>query len=335
MKARRQGSALVLALVTIVVLSSLVMTFVYRMKLEGELAARYRFRMKSQSLARAGLEWSKLLLVKSLRPGDEEEEYGEAFRIHTLNLSRGLALRDLAHEMKDGSFRVTIQPEQGRRNVNRLSEADWDELLESIGVPNELNDQLVGAFMDWVDNNDLSRLNGAESDDGFYEERGYKVKNAPLDTLDELLLIKGFTRAIVFGGTLREEYEMEDVSVSGLAPLLTVYGDGKVNVNTATREVLLTFAGFNENQVDRLLEGRVGIDGVLGTEDDGFRSPEEAMAYAGVAPTLGSLFTTTERRYVRVTSLGEYGGVRSGVWCIFEQSGQDLLPIFFREEELP
>ena len=40
MRTRRQGSALVLALVTIVVLSSLVMTFVYRMRLEGELAAR-------------------------------------------------------------------------------------------------------------------------------------------------------------------------------------------------------------------------------------------------------------------------------------------------------
>ncbi|MCC5844780.1 MAG: general secretion pathway protein GspK [Verrucomicrobia bacterium] len=333
---KKNGSALVLALVTIVVLSALVMSFLFQIRLESELAGRYRFRMKAQSLARAGTEYAKLLLIKSLRPGIEpEEEYGEDFFIRLQNLNRGLALTNHIHEMEDGFFTLTIQPESGRRNVNRLERADWEAMLESNGVPEQLHDALIDCFLDFTDGNDLTRLNGAESDDPFYEERGYPVKNAPLETLEELLLIKGFTRAIVHGGNLGEFWDMPDVTVRGIAPLLTVYGDGRININTATPEVLMTISGITEQQIERILEGRLGIDGIAGTELDGFRTPQEAVAFAGLPPDAAQWFTTGERRFLRVTSIGEAGGVRSAAWTIFEQTGNNLFTLFHREEELP
>ena len=332
----RCGSALILALVTLVVLSALVFSFMFHIQLEGELATRYRFRMKAQSLAQAGTEYAKFLLVKSLRPGAEpEEEYGEDFFIRLQHLNRGLALSGLEVPMDEGTFTLYIQPESGRRNINRLSREDWEALLEATGVPEQLHPELIDCFLDFTDGNDLTRLNGAESDDPFYVDRGYAVKNAPIDTLDELLLIKGFTRAIVHGGTLHEFWDMPRVRVSGIAPLLTVYGDGRLNVNTASREVLMTLPGILEEQVERLLEGRLGIDGIPGTELDGFRSPAEAAAFANLPPEAAALFTTSERQYIRVTSIGEAGGVRSAIWVIYEQSGQDLLTIFHREADLP
>lgn len=333
---RKKGSALVLALVTIVVLSALVVSFVFQVRLEGELAARYRHRLKARSHARAGAEHAKFLLVKSLRPGIEPEvEYGEEFFVRLQNLNRGLALSGWVHELGGGSFTLSIQPESGRRNVNRMQAEDWEALLEATGVPEDMHAALIDCFLDFTDGNDLTRLNGAESDDPFYVERGYRVKNAPIDTLDELLLIKGFTRAIVFGGTLHEFWDRPDIQVSGIAPLLTVYGDGRINVNTASREVLMSIPGIREDQVDRLLEGRLGIDGVAGTELDGFQTPQEAVSFAGLPPDAAALFTTGERRYMRVTSIGEAGGVRSGVWIVFEQSGNNLMPVFYREEEIP
>ncbi len=333
---KKNGSALVLALVTIVVLSALVMSFLFQIRLESELAGRYRFRMKAQSIARAGTEYARLLLVKSLRPGIEpQEEYGEAFFIRLQNLNRGLALTNHLHEMEEGFFTLSIQPESGRRNVNRLERADWEAMLESAGVPDRLHDALIDCFLDFTDGNDLTRLNGAESDDPFYVERGYEVKNAPLETLDELLLIKGFTRAIVHGGSLTEFWDMPEVTVRGIAPLLTVYGDGRININTASPEVLRTLPGITEAQIDRILEGRLGIDGLAGTELDGFRTPQEAVAFAGLPPETAERFTTGERRYLRITSIGEAGGVRSAVWTIFEQSGDNFITLFHREEELP
>lgn len=333
---KKGGSALVLSLVTVVVLSALVMSFLFQIRLESELAGRYRFRMKAQSLARAGTEYAKLLLIRSLRPGIEpDEETDEETWILLQNLNRGLALNAHFHEMEDGFFTLTIQPESGRRNVNRLNRADWEALLASTGVPERLHDALIDCFLDFTDGNDLTRLNGAESDDPFYQDRGYAVKNAPIESLEELLLIKGFTRAIVHGGPLGEFWDMPEVTVRGIAPLLTVYGDGRVNINTASPDVLRTLSGITEAQIDRILEGRMGIDGVAGTELDGFRTPQEAVAFAGLPPDAAESFVTGERRFVRVTAIGEAGGVRSAAWTVFEQTGNNLLTLFHREEELP
>lgn len=73
----------------------------------------------------------------------------------------------------------------------------------------------------------------------------------PMETIGELALIKGVPRELLIGSSRREEIE-EKVESEGLelidpwAPkpflglrgYITVYGDGKVNINTAPREIL-------------------------------------------------------------------------------------------------
>ena len=54
----------------------------------------------------------------------------------------------------------------------------------------------------------------------------------------------------------------------GLGSLLTVYGDGKVNINTAPRQVLQSLEMIGAEQVDKLIECRNGKDERPGTEDD-------------------------------------------------------------------
>ena len=41
-----------------------------------------------------------------------------------------------------------------------------------------------------------------------------------------------------------------------------------------------------------------------------------------------------ERRFIRVTSIGEFNGVESGIWCIIRQDGNQLIPVFWREEQM-
>ena len=63
---------------------------------------------------------------------------------------------------------------------------------------------------------------------------------------------------------------------SGLKNFLTVWGKGKININTAPPEVLLAVLGFYTNEVDLILSYRRGADETSGTDDDGvFRSLEE------------------------------------------------------------
>ena len=327
---RRSGMALILAMWMVILLTMLVGSLAWQMHMEAELSSQQRKRFHCEQIARSGIQWGMFVLRKSTNPPVEgDDRYDETFRLAAVNLSNGVGVRGLTLPLGEGEFSVDIMPEQGRVNVNTMTEEDWDLLLTTAGVPDDLHDSLKGAFFDWTDPNDLSRLNGAESDDDFYRDAGYKVKNAPLDTIDELLLIKGFGPALLYGGRgLREG----DPPISGIGRLLTTWGDGKVNVNTATREAMLAMPEFDEYAVDSFLDGRLGPDGIEGTEDDGFGSVEEALSYAGLDADYGARITVTEKRYVRITATGKLNNSQARVFAIVMQTGADAAPVFWSED---
>lgn len=331
--AGRDGAVLIVALWVLILLSLLVSSIVFDMQVEAKITSHYRKRFKAQYMARAGMEWAKLILSQAESADSSLEDEFPDLYLATQNLVRGVGVRQYRHQLGEGSFELDLIPEQGRRNVNRLAEEDWREILDQSGITDfNQQDELIGAFIDWVDSDDFTYANGAESDDAFYQERGYKVKNAPVDTINELLLIKGFTESVVYGGPSELE---DEPAYRGIAGWLTPWGDGRVNVNSANREVLLTLVELDEFMVDSIIEQRAGIDGTLGTEDDGFSSVDEVLSVTGAGSSLRGRITVDERRFVRVTSIGEMYNIRTGVWCIFRQQGDELIPVFWREELMP
>lgn len=332
MSASRNGSALMLALITIVVLTTLMVSFLFRIHLESDLAARSRFGMKAEHLARGGQEYAKWMLLKAQRAGNEpEEDMEERFFVAAKNLQQGVAVSEYEIETREGRILISVTPETSRRNVNRLSDADWEQMLENTGVPSQHHARLIACFRDWTDADDATRLLGAESDDPYYQDMDLPVKNAPVDSLSELRMIKGFTRSILHGGRLDDFYNEPEVQVIGILPLLSVYGDGSVNLNSAARDVLMTVSGIREEQVDRLIDGRWGPDGIPGTEDDGYVNADQAMAVAGLPADARSTFSTSDLRWVRVSSVGEAGPVRKGIHAIYEFSGAQLTLLSYQE----
>lgn len=326
------GSALMLALVTIVLLSSLIASFLFRVHVESDLAIRHRFGFKARALSRSGVDMAAWLLATAPDAGNEpDEDQTEEQFIAAKHLQVGIAVRNYIVETEEGQLRLSIEPESGRRNVNELSDADWELILETAGLPEENIDDLIDCFRDWTDEDDATRLRGAEEVDAYYEDRNLPVKNGPVDHLDELLLIKGFTPALLYGGNLEEFYEEPDLMVSGIAPLLTVYGSDQIQVNAASREVLMSISGIREDQVDRLLEGRLGRDGIEGTEDDGFTSAADAILAGGITADAEGLFTTEGLGIVRVTSIGEVSGVARTTEAILEINGRDMFILSTKE----
>jgi general secretion pathway protein K len=331
----REGAALIVALWILLLLAIMVGSFAYDMHIEAHVTAYYRQRLKSQYLARGGVEWAKLVLAKSNEVSEDDEvEEGEDENvlISAINLSRGVGVSQRTLPMSEGTITVDLLPEQGRYNVNQLSDEQWEEILDYSNIPQDRWDELIDCFTDWVDDNDAHLLNGAESEDPFYEERGYLVKNGQLDTISELSLIKGFDHSVVYGGPGESE---DDPPLLGVARLLTTWGDGRINVNTASRDVLMTLPGLDEVTVEGILEQRLGEDGEAGTRDDGFESIEDFLSIPGVdAGVIGSQITVDERRFVRVVSVGEVEGVRSGIWAVFMVDEERVLPLYWREEQM-
>jgi len=274
----------------------------FDMQVEANVAGYQRKRLKAQYLARAGMEWATAVLSRQVTENPDAElqlqsGQDEKLVVASINLARGVGISGVERELGEGKFIVDILPEESRRNVNVLTEEDWREILDQAGVENTRWPELIDCFYDWIDEGDTHRLNGAEIDDPYYAEKDYDVKNAPLDTVDELLMIKGFDRSILYGGPSSED---EKVTYRGIAGWLTTWGDGKINVNTASREVLMTLPEIEEYVIDAILEERTGLDGLPNTKDDGFRTVEDVVAKTGMDQQLAGLITTTEHKYQRM-----------------------------------
>lgn len=331
---RREGTALIVALWVIILMSLLIASFAFEMHVEAEVISYYRKRIKAQALAQSGVELARVFVAKMAEATEDEfglDEAAEQLAVGSLNLSRGVAIRGLERELGEGRFTLSIEPEEGRRNINNLDDIDWEEILDQANIPQDRWPELIDCFLDWTDEDDLHRLNGAESDDPFYVERGYAPKNGPLDTVDELRLIKGFDDEVVFGSPPGTD-PLD--AITGIASWLTTWSHGKVNVNTASREVLMTLRGIEEWVIDAIIEGRKGLDGEEGTRDDGFETVDEVIGQTGMDASLRDKIAVRDVQYLRITSIGEVYGVKSVVWCVMRVESKQVIPVFWREEQL-
>lgn len=188
-------------------------------------------------------------------------------------------------------------------NVNQLSKEAWEELLDSGNVPEGDWPQLIDCVYDWIDADIEHRLNGAESGDPFYTSQGYMVSNAPLAKVTDLLLVKGFNHAILYGGT-----NQSGVMMTGIVYQLTTWstngncdfdydnmpdwyedGYGFLNPTNATDGVndedsdLLSNAGEYEQDTDpnnpdsdsdRVLDGNEVLAGTNPTDPSSFLGME-------------------------------------------------------------
>ena len=305
----------------LLIVSLIVSTFAFEMQLEARLISAQRKRFKADQLALAGVELAKAMLAFEKDPVDPDDVvYDDPYRSKASSIAKGIPV-DFTEEIGDGTLTLHIDFEEGRRNIHKLSAEEWHEIFDQAGIPNVEWDSMLGALTDWEDENDLSQLNGAEKDDWFYREKGYEPKNAPIDTVDELLLIKGWEKEYLYGTGTNENVE---TPIRGIAGQLTTWGNGKINPNT-TQEVLNSIPNLSEGTIDAIMDAQLGPDGELGTEDDGIF--QEDLAALG----LGDPFSL-KPEYVTVMSEGSVGGVISTISAVFKLSGKESKPLFWLEE---
>src|SRR5262249_7088302 len=98
-----------------------------------------------------------------------------------------------------------------------------------LGLPN-MTEDIANAILDWLDSDSTPRTSGAENDFYATQSPPYQCKNGPLDSLEELLLVKGVTPQLLFGNDLNRNgmIDPEEDDGSGQANLgwsayLTVY----------------------------------------------------------------------------------------------------------------
>jgi general secretion pathway protein K len=139
----------------------------------------------------------------------------------------------------NGYFMVKIEDEKGKIPLNKLVtgsavNADIKNMMlrllgqPEFGLDEKKAAEIVDAIIDWIDDNDEVTGMGAESSYYLSQPIPYTAKNAQLDCIEELLMIKGITSEL-FAGTKEKP---------GLAQYVTIYGTGAINISTAPKMVL-------------------------------------------------------------------------------------------------
>ncbi len=234
-----KGVALLMVLWVLTVLMVIALSFSFMTKTETLATLSFKEGIEKKFLAEAGIERGMMEMLyrrQNLNSGDSE-----------LWKANGTPYSD---QLGDGKYTVRIMDESGKLNINMLDDSSviiLKNLLIQSGVKAEDADTIADSVLDWRDADDLHRLNGAESDYYMSLPNPYKAKNADFDTVEELLMVKGMTREILYG---TEEKK-------GIIGFLTVNSNvASINLNAAPRELLLGLPGMTAEIADTIISIR-------------------------------------------------------------------------------
>ncbi len=243
-KPDERGVALILALLILTILVALILEFDAEARRELRDAAAFRDGLKATILARAGVQAARAVLRQDSQLEARTQVHydgpGDLWMIPLSDFPIG-----------DGFVTATVEDERAKLNLNALANLPdpqakvpmilrYKRLFEYLQV----DPRVVDAIVDWVDQDEIPEPDGAESN--YYQtlRPPYRAANAPLQSLDELLLVKGVTPEMI----------------ARLVKYVTVYpaqGDSKVNLNTADPLVIRALDGrISPSMAGEIVQGR-------------------------------------------------------------------------------
>ncbi len=245
------GFVLVGVLIVVMLLSMIALSLMFRMRSEETAGATGSASEQGWATAMSGVR-EAMRLASAFQPGDTTwMDAPERFKDRVLYDDGGEEWRwTLYSANPEGGIRFGLTDEGSKLNLNAATTSMVSRLP---GMKTSLTD----ALLDFVDADDVPRPEGAEQEYYNALPQPYRIANGPLSTVEQLLLVRGFTPAVVLGedanrnfsldpneddGDEREPPDDADGRLQpGLLPLLTVYsrepntdrtGRRRFNLNT-------------------------------------------------------------------------------------------------------
>ena len=319
MRNRRSNEAGVALLITLLVLVLIVILAmeIFRSGARAAQTGAYgRDSIRGTIIAEAGLAAARIALRESAKD----------YNYDTLDQLWSRPVPPI--ELGDGTVLVTVEDEERKINLNKLvlpnGIAPDDQrvaVFRKLLAVLEIDPSLADAVVDWLDVDDTTRAGGPESPYYLSLPYPYRAKNDLFDTLDELRLVRGITS---------EKFEQ-------LKPFITVQSSGKVNINTAPKEVLMALSAGQ----DAAAAGEIGAsaaDQVIEyRKDNPFKN---APDIGNVSPALKDLYAKTRFRDLidvkgtvfHVRSTGNVSGTYRTIDAMGVRYGKDIQWRYWRLE---
>jgi len=254
-----RGSILIIAIWSICLLATFAVILSYGIRQKATLASRLDGRSRLRLIAAAGVKRALIEL-------DRQDVYDTLSSAWSDNAA---AFREVP--VDGGTYDVSYEffnretfsmekrygavDEESKININKVKQPVMRDLFRlSLGCDSMKAQELAASIVDWRDQDSFLSIPIGSAEDFDYKgmEYPYDSKDGDFQVLDELLLVNGVS---------------EDIFRS-LQGQITIYGEGKININTASEIVLLSL-GLQGATVEKIISFRYGADNMLGTEDDG------------------------------------------------------------------
>ena len=232
----QRGMVLLLVLVVIALLSALLSEFAFSTLVDLRLAETFRDSTRAEYLARGGIEAGRMLLQNDRNSFDAKTP--------TELWSTGIQNYPVAA----GDISINIDDLDGKLLLNKLVDLQGNpsqlyrerfvRLCSELALDNP--EALADALIDWIDPDHEPQPLGAEDSDYLRQQPAYEATDGPLQDLDELSLVQGFNAK----------------TVNLLRPHVSVFGSGRLNVNTASAEVLRSWDADSSLEIDNLISSR-------------------------------------------------------------------------------
>lgn len=230
--ARKRGTVLIITIWVVLVLAGLAMVFARTTQVSSLVTANHLAGLQAECI----LEGARSYVQEQLLLSDETEEEPE---YEALRVGDGYFWSLRSNPDNDQELDYGLTDEAGKINLNTAS---LEMLLKLPGMTAEL----AASIIDWRDENSELTPGGAESEYYLLLPDPYQCKNAPLETVEEILLIKDGSADLLFGadtnrnGMLDENEDSVGNLGRGFYDYVTVYsvetntdgeGQDRVNIN--------------------------------------------------------------------------------------------------------
>lgn len=247
---RERGVILVLVLILLVAVTALALTLAQEARVEVAVAAQRADALKLRALLDSAIELAMAEVRADQEAGDSLTApwRDDQARFAELQLEGGrIWLLVTEPDPGDGrEIRYGVRDEASKLDVNLAT-------AEQLGAIPGITQEAVDGILDWRDEDDDVSDQGAEA--GYYStlDPPYTPKNAPIESLDELLRIRGIDAAMLYG---------EDRNRNGLLDPGEDDGDGSFPPDDADGFLdrgLIDYLTVFSRELNRTQDGRARL----------------------------------------------------------------------------
>ena len=267
---RRDGTVLIVTIWVVLVLAGLALVFARSMRVAAIASTNHIASLEAECIAAGACDYIRAKLAED--DEDETSASDDDDLYKAMEVGEGYFWVLYPDLEDDDDYAYGLTDESGKINLNSASE---EILLKLPGMTSEL----AASIIDWRDEDSEVTTGGAEDEYYLLQSEPYNCKNAPLQTVEEILLIKGASEQLLYGedtnlngvlddhendGELSEPSDDRDGRLDvGFYDYVTVYseeanadsdGGERINVSESTTRSELQSALQEVVDEDRALE---------------------------------------------------------------------------------